>query len=76
VIPVHATNLAKAEQEGSMGELVNVEHWGRLVPEGKYGVTWKNHTTYKSLRVVGSGYDLAYTVWCTMDHELYDLIVS
>jgi hypothetical protein len=33
-------------------------------------------STYKSLRVIGAGYNLLYTVWCTGEHELYDMTVS
>lgn len=35
-----------------------------------------SNNTYKSVRIIGPGYNLAYVVWCTMDHELYDLDVS
>ncbi|KAH8892108.1 Arylsulphatase [Thozetella sp. PMI_491] len=31
------------------------------------------NNTYKSLRVIGEEYDLAYTVWCSGAHELYDM---
>ena len=34
------------------------------------------NNTYKSLRVIGNGYDLYYAVWCTNEHELYDMTVS
>jgi hypothetical protein len=37
-------------------------------------VTYINNT-YKHVRVIGEGYDLAFAVWCTMDHELYDMKV-
>lgn len=33
------------------------------------------NNTYKGLRVHGSGYDLYYAVWCSGEHELYDLTV-
>ena len=33
------------------------------------------NNTYKTVRVVGEEYDLAYTVWCTNEHELYDMTV-
>ena len=57
-------------------EHVNVEMWGIIMSEGKYGsVLYPNHT-YKALRVVGQPYNLLYTVWCTGEHELYDLKVS
>lgn len=34
------------------------------------------NNTYKALRVVGQGYSLLYTVWCTGEREYYDLHVS
>ena len=32
--------------------------------------------TYKTVRVVGDDYDFSYSVWCTNEHELYDIKVS
>lgn len=34
------------------------------------------NNTYKSLRVIGDGYNLMYTVWCTGEKELYEATVS
>lgn len=34
------------------------------------------NNTYKSLRIIGDGYDLYYSVWCNNEHELYDMNVS
>lgn len=34
------------------------------------------NNTYKSLRLLGEGYNLYYSVWCSNEHELYDLSVS
>lgn len=31
--------------------------------------------TYKSVRILGEGYDLYYSVFCNNEHELYDLTV-
>lgn len=57
-------------------EHVNIEMWGIIMSEGEYGmVLYRNHT-YKALRIVGSTYNLLYTVWCSNEHELYDLSVS
>lgn len=57
-------------------EHVNVEMWGIIMSEGKYGmVLYPNHT-YKALRVVGPTYNLLYTIWCNNEHELYDMTVS
>ncbi|KAH7327134.1 alkaline-phosphatase-like protein [Rhexocercosporidium sp. MPI-PUGE-AT-0058] len=69
------------EARGERGEHVNVEFWGRSIPEGVHGfslddgrvVRWGWNNTYKALRVIGRGYNLYYAVWCTNEHELYDL---
>jgi len=34
------------------------------------------NNTYKGLRLIGDDYDLAYMVWCTNEHELYDMKVG
>lgn len=34
------------------------------------------NNTYKSIRLLGQGYNLYYSVWCNNEHELYDLSVS
>ncbi|KAM3419737.1 Arylsulfatase [Cercospora zeina] len=70
---------------GSFGEHVNVEYWGKALPEGKYGkigsepfspggppISARNNT-YKALRLVADEYSLLYTVWCTGERELYDV---
>ena len=55
-------------------EHINVESWGIIMSEGKYGsILYPNHT-YKALRVIGKDYSLLYTVWCSGEHELYDLV--
>jgi len=74
VIPVTG---AMQERSGK-SEHVNIEFWGEYLVEGNvfYGRdVWANNT-YKSVRVVGEEYDLSYTVWCTNEHELYDMKVS
>lgn len=57
-------------------EHINVEMWGIIMSEGKYGADLHNNHTYKALRIVGERYNLRYTVWCNGEHELYDLKVS
>ncbi|KAK4540744.1 hypothetical protein LTR36_008959 [Oleoguttula mirabilis] len=71
-IPLSAEQLASP----ASGEHVNVEFWGRAIPEGKYGNDAMSamNNTYKALRVVGDGYSLLYTVWCTGEKEYYDLL--
>ena len=34
---------------------------------------YASNNTYKSLRVISEKYDLAYTVWCSNEHELYEM---
>ena len=34
-----------------------------------------SNNTYKALRVLSADYDLYYSVWCSNEHELYDLTV-
>ncbi|KAK5127400.1 hypothetical protein LTR85_006739 [Meristemomyces frigidus] len=70
-IPLTAGALGA--EKGTRQEHVNVEMWGIIMSEGKYGsVLYPNHT-YKALRVVGEEYSFLYTVWCSGEHELYDL---
>lgn len=56
-------------------EHINIEFWGDYLVEGNvfYGQSSIVNNTYKSVRVIGDEYDLSYTVWCTNDHELYDM---
>lgn len=44
----------------------------RTAPDG--GAKSPNNT-YKSARIIGEDYNLYYSVWCTNEHELYDLSV-
>ena len=36
-------------------------------------VSYGSNNTYTALRVIGQNYNLYYSVWCTNEHELYDL---
>lgn len=64
-------------------EHVSVEYWGTNLQEGDIGrvsptgagVVYGNNT-YKAMRVIGDSYNLFYSVWCTNEHELYDMTVS
>lgn len=31
------------------------------------------NNTYKAIRILGPGYNLYYSIWCTNEHELYDM---
>lgn len=57
-------------------EQVNVEHWGIHIPEGRYGMIEYSQNTYKAMRLVSEGFNVQYTVWCTGEHELYNLDVG
>lgn len=80
-IPLTAKEIKTAESRGQ--EHVNVEFWGQAIPEGTYGyshddgkfILFARNNTYKGLRVIGDGYNIYYQVWCTNEHELYDLTV-
>ncbi|CAJ2505735.1 Uu.00g131290.m01.CDS01 [Anthostomella pinea] len=84
-IPVTGDLVAAGKQKS---EQVNIEYWGYSVVEGVFGgegagmyKTPQNvlagvvgiNNTYKTVRVVGEDYNLMYTVWCTNEHELYDM---
>ncbi|RYN53297.1 Arylsulfatase [Alternaria tenuissima] len=70
-IPVTEELLARNEKS----EHINIEFWGNYLVEGNtfFGQSSLLNNTYKTVRVVGEEYDLAYTVWCTNEHELYDM---
>ena len=70
-IDLHQTKTSSSIRS----EHVNVEHWGFALSEGIYNakIMWNN--TYKGLRLVGDDYDLYYSVWCSGEHQLYDLKV-
>jgi arylsulfatase len=68
-MPITEKDYANARHEH-----VNIEFWGENLDEGMYGSPVpRANNTYKSLRVVANDYDLSYTVWCTGEHELYDM---
>ncbi|KAI9374312.1 alkaline-phosphatase-like protein [Aspergillus egyptiacus] len=61
-------------------EHVTVEYWGKSHLEGERGalsnpenLPFFTNNTYKSVRIIGEGYSLYYSVWCNNEHELYDL---
>jgi N-acetylglucosamine-6-sulfatase len=72
-IPVTKEMLA----HNTKSEHVNIEYWGAYPFEGNtfYGQSVLPDNTYKTVRVIGDKYNLAYTVWCTNEHELYDMTV-
>ncbi|KAL1988641.1 hypothetical protein VTN96DRAFT_8341 [Rasamsonia emersonii] len=77
-VPVPLTRNSRATRH----EHANVEFWGIALPEGEYNYLGPDNppiitnNTYKGLRIHGSGYDLYYSVWCSGEHELYDLTID
>lgn len=82
-IPLTKSDLRDVEESAERGEHVSIEFWGQGIPEGKYGfslddgklVGWGTNNTYKALRIINPthGYNIYYSVWCTNEHELYNL---
>ncbi|KAI1180576.1 alkaline-phosphatase-like protein [Nemania sp. FL0916] len=73
-IPLTRHDIAAAASDRH--EHVNVEFWGIGVDEGKPHVSLDSlfaNNTYKALRIVSESWNLYYSVWCTNEHELYDL---
>ncbi|KAK3722917.1 hypothetical protein LTR37_002062 [Vermiconidia calcicola] len=67
-------------------EHINVEFWGPGLFEGIYSPSGSGlapgsglisvmgpNNTYKQVRIVNDDYDVSYTVWCSNEHELYDM---
>ncbi|KAK6725346.1 hypothetical protein SNK04_004151 [Fusarium graminearum] len=65
----------KDQKKPQKHESINVEFWGADdIGEGKYGAdSHVFNNTYKSIRIIGSGYNLMYSSWCTNERELYDM---
>lgn len=78
-IPLTSNGLEDAV--ATRHEHVTVEFWGIAASEGQFGYFDNNQSfilnnTYKAIRIVSKEYNLYYSVWCTNEHELYDLNVG
>ncbi|KEF57018.1 arylsulfatase [Exophiala aquamarina CBS 119918] len=79
--PMPMTPQTMAEAVNSpMHDHVNIEYWGIAAGEGLLERAGLNgsisvypNNTYKAMRIVSPKHNLLYTVWCTNEHELYDL---
>ncbi|KAI8357724.1 alkaline-phosphatase-like protein [Mortierella sp. GBAus27b] len=69
-IPVLANKAVYGKDQSS--EAFAVEFWSQAFFENATGRYDTN--TYKSVRLIGRGYNLLYTVWCTGEKEYYDLV--
>ena len=56
-------------------EHAQIEHWGDAGSDDvvDYGTAAVQNTTYKALRIMGDGYNFYYSVWCSNQHELYNM---
>lgn len=73
-VPIALTS--KAQRSGTLKhEHVNIEFWGLGLAEGSVfsNLGPLKGNTYKTVRVVSEKYDLMYAVWCTNEHQLYDM---
>ena len=51
-----------------------IEHWGDASSDEISEIPASINTTYKALRILGTGYDFYYSVWCHENqHELYNM---
>ncbi|KAK2612612.1 hypothetical protein QQS21_001384 [Conoideocrella luteorostrata] len=74
-VPIPVTSEAQ-KSLGRKNEHVNIEYWGNGMAEGEgFGNLQGKFTrnTYKTLRLIGKNYDFMYAVWCTNEHQLYDM---
>ncbi|KAJ2482458.1 hypothetical protein EV174_003209 [Coemansia sp. RSA 2320] len=53
-------------------ESFNVEFWNNQFTEGGSTVRHKQNS-YKALRLISQKHNLYYSVWCTHEHEFYDM---
>ncbi|KAF9347651.1 hypothetical protein BGX26_000883 [Mortierella sp. AD094] len=69
-IPVLADKSVYGKDQPT--EAFSVEFWSNAFMEN----TTAGFTTnsYKSVRLIGQGYNLLYTIWCTGEKEYYDLV--
>ena len=76
IIPLQASALESYTLQQAKAEHVNIEYWGFALAEGEFDQGMILNNTYKALRLIGRDYNLYYSVWCSGEHELYDLNVS
>lgn len=60
-------------------EHVNIELWGvaapyEVDPYTGIEILGEKNNTYKGLRIISDQYSFYYSVWCTNEHELYNML--
>ncbi|KAI4731848.1 Arylsulphatase [Aureobasidium sp. EXF-10728] len=71
--PIPVTHRTIEAEENKRREHVQIEYWGFAGGEGIYDRRLHQNNTFKGIRTVAEGYNLYYQVWCTNEHELYDM---
>ncbi|KAF2114004.1 arylsulfatase [Lophiotrema nucula] len=71
--PIPITEPEIGEEQRTRREHAGVEYWGFAGGEGIYDKSLHENNTYKAIRLFGPGYNLYYSIWCTNEHELYDM---
>ncbi|KAL1864312.1 hypothetical protein Daus18300_007735 [Diaporthe australafricana] len=75
-VPLSRRGVQLEDAISTRHEHVTVEFWGLAAFEGNIKFEPNRlilNNTYKAVSVISGEYNLLYTVWCTNEHELYDL---
>ncbi|SCZ95918.1 BZ3500_MvSof-1268-A1-R1_Chr8-1g09882 [Microbotryum saponariae] len=76
LVPLTQALRQVVEREG-IKQYHLAEYWVEGIEEGKYGGKLRLNQTYRAIRIVeGDSLDLSYAVWCTGEHEIYDLLTD
>lgn len=74
-VPMPLPYPSSSVNSSNRTEHINIEFWGTQIQEGLAASPFiLPNNTYNGLRIVSpDNYDLAYFVWCTNEHELYNM---
>ncbi|KIH86657.1 arylsulfatase [Sporothrix brasiliensis 5110] len=76
-LTAHELDVAAVDNGAGRHEHVTVEFWGFAAAEGDFGFNGGSrivtNNTYKAVRIIGRAYNLYYSVYCSNEHELYNL---
>jgi len=72
-VPLTAPDRARQDLAGGPKQHHLAEYWVEGVVEGRFASGRTLEQKYRAVRVVDGALDLSYAVWCTGEHEVYDL---
>ncbi|KAL8283402.1 hypothetical protein RQP46_005812 [Phenoliferia psychrophenolica] len=73
IIPI-TRELRESVKEEGVKQFHLAEYWVEGIEEGRYAGPRRINQTYRAIRVVeGTEINFSYAVWCTGEHEIYDL---